>query len=150
MPYLLFRSSFSNVAYKYPHLAPDLGPTHNSHLVTHIRPVAFTSAMASRASTRKRSRVQRLSIDTPSVDDTQPDRRTRSMRKSISDDAPPRRARRPTVVSTTSSEDGDNVRLTKTGRVSKALKGQPVHQCHLCTKVCVSTVSSPPMPHCTH
>lgn len=44
-------------------------------------------------------------------------------------------------TSSTSSERAGNVRYTKTGRISKALKGQPVHRCEICDKVRLPTQS---------
>ncbi|KAI9718654.1 MAG: hypothetical protein M1828_006662 [Chrysothrix sp. TS-e1954] len=41
----------------------------------------------------------------------------------------------PRATSSTSDDSANAVRLTKTGRVSKALKGEPVHKCNLCDKV---------------
>ena len=63
----------------------------------------------------------------------------RSMAKVVR--ASPALAQSPTFASTsraTSSPSDDSasaVRLTKTGRVSKALKGEPVHKCNICDKV---------------
>lgn len=83
-------------------------------------------------------------------------RRTRSMRKaSLASDvsyaestssSSQRKARRSRVTST-STDDGDGMRLTKTGRVSRALKGQPVHQCDICDKVSPTTPRTHP-PSC--
>lgn len=93
--------------------------------------------MTSISSNRRRSYAPDLTIDTPSLSEIQTDRQTRSMYKTSPDQAAPssKRTRRSTTVSSNSSEDGDSVRLTKTGRISRALKGQPVHKCDACYKV---------------
>ena len=47
------------------------------------------------------------------------------------------------AMSTNSDDSVDAVRTTKTGRISKARKGRPVHKCNLCDKVSLLI----PMPH---
>lgn len=97
--------------------------------------------MASNTHARERSAASQPYLATSSFGQSTAERCTRSMRKNVAEGSSslPKRSRRSTTVSSQSSEDGDSVRLTKTGRVSKALKGQPVHTCDVCSKVRLSS-----------
>ena len=47
-------------------------------------------------------------------------------------------------MSSGSGSDVDEIRFTKTGRVSRALKGKRVHACELCDKVCILRLATIP------